>query len=88
MVMDMCDGYDDFWDVQDDLRGDLRGDRDREVNKLPCYASTVIYGHAATRGLDIKKWSKGLDTGCVRVSHFSLLLALELTNIRRRMGGN
>jgi hypothetical protein len=33
---------------------------------LPCMPATVIYGHAASRGLDIKRWSIGLDTGCVR----------------------
>lgn len=33
--------------------------------KLKCYPSTVVYGHAATRGLDIKRWSFGLDTGCL-----------------------
>ncbi|KAG6851098.1 hypothetical protein H0H93_000978 [Arthromyces matolae] len=32
---------------------------------LPCYPTTVVYGHAASRGLDIKRWSIGLDTGCV-----------------------
>ncbi|KAF8071908.1 calcineurin-like phosphoesterase [Lyophyllum atratum] len=32
---------------------------------LPCYPSTVVYGHAAGRGLDVKRWSIGLDTGCV-----------------------
>ncbi|KAL5504430.1 hypothetical protein ACEPAH_8505 [Sanghuangporus vaninii] len=32
---------------------------------LPCYPSTVVYGHAASRGLDIRRWTKGLDTGCV-----------------------
>lgn len=31
---------------------------------LPCYPFTVVYGHAAGRGLDIKRWSIGLDTGC------------------------
>ncbi|KAG8693260.1 hypothetical protein FRC08_009229 [Ceratobasidium sp. 394] len=35
------------------------------VHSLPCKDVTVVYGHAASRGLDIKKWSKGLDTGCV-----------------------
>lgn len=35
-------------------------------HKLPCYPSTTIYGHAASRGFDIKRWSFGLDTGCVR----------------------
>jgi len=32
---------------------------------LPCYPFTVVYGHVAGRGLDIKRWSIGLDTGCV-----------------------
>ncbi|TFK40392.1 Metallo-dependent phosphatase-like protein [Crucibulum laeve] len=34
-------------------------------HSLPCYPSTVIYGHAAMRGLDIKRWTLGLDSGCV-----------------------
>jgi len=33
---------------------------------LPCYPSNVIHGHAASRGLDINRFSFGLDTGCVR----------------------
>ncbi|KAG8852231.1 hypothetical protein FRB96_008877 [Tulasnella sp. 330] len=32
---------------------------------LPCHPITVVYSHASSRGLDLKKWSKGLDTGCV-----------------------
>ncbi|PCH42533.1 Metallo-dependent phosphatase [Wolfiporia cocos MD-104 SS10] len=32
---------------------------------LPCEPMTVVYGHAATRGLDVKRWSLGLDTGCL-----------------------
>ena len=36
-----------------------------QPTSLPCYPFTVIYGHAASRGLDIKRWSVGLDTGCV-----------------------
>ena len=32
---------------------------------LPCEPATVVYGHAATRSLDIKRWSMGVDTGCV-----------------------
>ncbi|KIM24400.1 hypothetical protein M408DRAFT_331780 [Serendipita vermifera MAFF 305830] len=37
----------------------------RIPHKLPCHPSTVIYGHAAGRGLDVKDWSIGLDSGCV-----------------------
>ena len=33
--------------------------------KLPCVPTTVLYGHAAGWGLDLKPWTKGLDTGCV-----------------------
>ncbi|KAG1762720.1 Metallo-dependent phosphatase-like protein [Suillus occidentalis] len=35
-----------------------------QPTSLPCYPFTVVYGHAAGRGLDIKRWSIGLDTGC------------------------
>src|SRR6266702_1892930 len=37
-------------------------------DSLPCYPSTVVYGHTASRGLDIHRWTVGLDTGCVRDS--------------------
>ncbi|KAH7884323.1 Metallo-dependent phosphatase-like protein [Phlebopus sp. FC_14] len=49
--------------------------RHREATSLPCYASTVVYGHAAARGLDIKRWSVGIDTGC---AHDRRLTALVL----------
>jgi Icc-related predicted phosphoesterase len=42
---------------------------------LPCYPFTVVYGHVAGRGLDIKRWSIGLDTGC---SHGRRLSAVVL----------
>lgn len=32
---------------------------------LNCFPSMVIYGHAAARDLDVKRWSIGVDTGCV-----------------------
>jgi Icc-related predicted phosphoesterase len=35
-----------------------------QPTSLPCYPFTVVYGHAAGRGIDIKRWSIGLDTGC------------------------
>lgn len=31
----------------------------KKVQALPCRETTVVYGHAAARGLDIKRWSKG-----------------------------
>ncbi|KAF5367493.1 hypothetical protein D9758_003741 [Tetrapyrgos nigripes] len=41
------------------------GFESEDRGSLPCMPATVIYGHAASRGLDIKRWSIGLDTGCV-----------------------
>lgn len=34
-------------------------------SKLRCHPSTIIYGHAASRGLDVNRWTIGLDSGCV-----------------------
>jgi hypothetical protein len=42
-----------------------RDDDDESEEALRCSPVTVIYGHAAGRGLDIKPFSKGIDTGCV-----------------------
>jgi len=52
-AMDRCAGY----------RADL--DADATAKGLPCMPTSVIYGHAAARGLDINRWTFGLDTGCV-----------------------
>ncbi|TFK75219.1 Metallo-dependent phosphatase [Pluteus cervinus] len=41
---------------------------------LPCYPSTVVYGHAASRGLDIKRWTVGIDSGCVTGNRLSALI--------------
>ncbi|KAI0649217.1 hypothetical protein C8Q79DRAFT_999042 [Trametes meyenii] len=38
---------------------------DDEDIPLPCYPSTVVYGHAASRDLDVRRWTVGLDTGCL-----------------------
>ncbi|KZT02550.1 Metallo-dependent phosphatase [Laetiporus sulphureus 93-53] len=40
-------------------------DSDSETILLPCEPASVVYGHAATRGLDVKRWSVGIDTGCL-----------------------
>ncbi|KAG8756887.1 hypothetical protein FRC12_010436 [Ceratobasidium sp. 428] len=74
-VLDLCDGFDakpelapsepvfegssgQSWTgwIENEFKG---------VHSLPCKGITVVYGHSASRGLDLKKWSKGLDTGCV-----------------------
>jgi hypothetical protein len=36
--------------------------------------STVIYGHDSKRGLNIERWSKGLDTGCVNGGKLTALV--------------
>lgn len=43
----------------------LQGEDGNEEQSFPCEPSTVVYGHAASRGLDVKRWSMGLDTGCL-----------------------
>ncbi|KAJ7494770.1 calcineurin-like phosphoesterase [Mycena galericulata] len=48
---------------------------------LPCYPATVVYGHAASRGLDIKRWSVGLDSGCLKEKRLSSLV-LDYKSVR------
>lgn len=50
--------------------------RAKKAPKIPCAPVSVVYGHAAGRGLDIKPFSKGIDTGCV--------VSLSLAQCRRR----
>jgi len=62
-------------DIWNEAMGRCVGfDRRLEVNvkakPLPCRPSTVVYGHAASRGLDIKRWSFGTDSGCVSSGGF------------------
>ncbi|CDO74965.1 hypothetical protein BN946_scf184945.g37 [Trametes cinnabarina] len=40
-------------------------DGEEDEKPLPCYPSTVVYGHAASRDLDVRRWTVGLDTGCL-----------------------
>lgn len=37
-----------------------------QKNQIEEERTTVVYGHDAKRGKNIKKYSKGLDSGCVR----------------------
>jgi len=46
-------------------------------SSLPCHPSTVVYGHTASRGLDVHRWTVGIDTGC---AHGRRLTALILDN--------
>lgn len=40
----------------------------------PSQRITVVYGHDSKRGLNIKKYSKGLDSGCVRGGKLSAIV--------------
>ena len=76
LEMKRCVGYNDEL-----THGAVDGDGKEKISRrkkeseqvLPCYPSTVIYGHAAARGLDLKRWSIGLDSGCVSTFLSSLL---------------
>ena len=40
----------------------------------PSQRVTVVYGHDSKRGLNIKKYSKGLDSGCIKGEKLSALI--------------
>ncbi|CDZ96588.1 Serine/threonine-specific protein phosphatase/bis(5-nucleosyl)-tetraphosphatase [Phaffia rhodozyma] len=44
---------------------DLWNDEMKDCRDGRCWPSNVVYGHAASRGLDVKTYSFGLDSGCV-----------------------
>ncbi|TBU39567.1 hypothetical protein BD309DRAFT_993675 [Dichomitus squalens] len=63
---------------------DTEGDGGVDGHALPCYPSTVVYGHAASRDLDVRRWTVGLDTGCL---YGRRLTGLVLTRPRTDAGG-
>ena len=67
LEMNRCVGYDEelLHGAVDRDSKEISGRKKGSKQELPCYPSTVVYGHAAARGLDLKRWSIGLDTGCV-----------------------
>lgn len=82
--MGRCDGYDDDdLDSEDTIarsgspgafgRFSSQDQADADFT-LPCRPSTVVYGHAASRDLDIKRWTVGLDTGCLYGHKLTALL--------------
>ena len=42
--------------------------------------STIIYGHDSQRGLQLEKYSKGLDTGCVTGGQLTALVVSSGVN--------
>ena len=50
-----------------------------ESTPLECAPVTLVYGHAAGRGLDVKKYSKGIDTGCVYGRQLTALVIGDLS---------
>jgi hypothetical protein len=75
-TMKRCAGYGDLDSVQSvgepfsGAQAAMHGIEDQpdlaaQQGTLPCMPSMIVYAHAATRGRDIKRWSIGIDTGCV-----------------------
>jgi len=72
-VQDLCGGFHTRRDLtsrdadEDGEEGEIVPQESEDLRKkrLPCHPTTVVYGHAASRDLDIKRWSTGIDTGCV-----------------------
>ncbi|KIL67643.1 hypothetical protein M378DRAFT_177334 [Amanita muscaria Koide BX008] len=67
--MDRCRGFGDNDDV--DSADSVSSKKGRV---LPCLPMSVVYGHCAGRGLDIKRWTFGLDTGCVTGKRLTALV--------------
>lgn len=66
--MEKCGGFDNL---------SPHDTEESEVTRFStCMPSTVVYGHIASLGLDIRRWTKGLDTGCL---YGRRLTALVLT---------
>ncbi|KAG6335666.1 hypothetical protein ID866_3424 [Astraeus odoratus] len=65
-VMDRCGGIDaDDLFPDPDAQFAVSAEEGVEVKPLPCFPAMIVYGHIAARGLDPRRWSIGLDTGCV-----------------------
>lgn len=65
--MGRCVGFTDERTLSSYVNGGSEEANKKKSKKvtLPCYPATVVYGHSASRGLSPKRWSVGLDSGCV-----------------------
>jgi len=57
-----------FW-LQEKFEKDREGEDWRRQDP-----STVVYGHDSKRGLNLKRWSKGLDSSCVKGGQLTALV--------------
>jgi hypothetical protein len=58
-------------DMGDDDTGRV-ADTEAKRKGLSCMPMTVVYAHTAVLGLDLRRWTLGLDSGCVRTFTLSL----------------
>ncbi|KAI6125079.1 Metallo-dependent phosphatase-like protein [Pisolithus croceorrhizus] len=74
-VMDRCGGITDYKlsSTTSQLAMSTREGGVKQ-SRLPCFPSMIVYGHIAARGLDVKRWSVGLDSGCVYHRRLSALV--------------
>ncbi|KIJ66863.1 hypothetical protein HYDPIDRAFT_86022 [Hydnomerulius pinastri MD-312] len=77
-IMYRCSGLDGVQRLPASKRGSnwLRSRRtdEEDASPLQCFPSMVVYGHAAARGLDVKRWSIGIDTGCTNNRRLTALV--------------
>ena len=87
LEMKRCVGYNEELEhgAVDGVGEEISGGKKGSEKALPCYPSTVIYGHAAARGLDLKRWSIGLDSGCVSASFEFIRISSEHSSFDRFM---
>ncbi|KAF8429134.1 Ser/Thr protein phosphatase family protein-like protein [Tirmania nivea] len=61
----------EVWNEWEEKR--LNGDLGEQELKTP-EGITVVYGHYAAKGLDVRRWTKGMDSNCVRGGRLSALV--------------
>jgi hypothetical protein len=63
MIVEQCHGYRN--ESSEGLTLDHQDESTSASLHLSCLPINVVYGHFASRGLDVRRWSFGLDDGCV-----------------------
>ncbi|KAG2070740.1 Metallo-dependent phosphatase [Suillus decipiens] len=82
-IMNKCSGF----QSPNSRSGSITRLTGYQESYLPCFPLTVVYGHAAARGLDVKRWSIGLDTGCGYGRNLSALV-LDASSLSSRASGS